>query len=93
MRFLTVSILLSVLSLPQAHAQQVFDRKATTVNNMGLSVTNVGTYGRPNVRNQPSGLPSLEYPRGSGTEHMFEAGLWIGAIRGGGATVVSTSAV
>jgi hypothetical protein len=93
MRFLTVSILLSVFALTEAHAQQVFDRKATTVNNMGLSITNVGTYGRPNVRNQPSGLPSLEYPRGSGTEHLFEAGLWIGAIRGGGSTVVSTSAI
>lgn len=93
MRFLTVSILLSVFALSEANAQQVFDRKATTVNNMGLSITNVGTYGRPNVRNQPSGLPSLEYPRGSGTEHLFEAGLWIGAIRGGGATVVSTSAI
>ncbi len=93
MRFLTFSILLLVFSITEAQAQQVFDRKATTVNNMGLSITNVGTYGRPNVRNQPSGLPSMEYPRGSGTEHLFEAGIWIGAIRGGGATVVSTSAI
>lgn len=74
-----------------AEAQQIYERKATTVNNMGLSFTNIGTYGRPNVRNV-SGLPSMEYPRGTGTEHMFEAGIWIGAIREG-SVAVSTSAV
>lgn len=93
MRFLLVSNLLFLLCVSDAFSQQVFDRKATTVNNMGLSVTNVGTYGRPNVRNQPSGLPSLEYPRGTGTEHMFEAGIWIGAVRAGGATLVSSAAI
>ena len=93
MRVRISSLLLLVgLAIP-TEAQQVFDRKSTTVNNMGLSVTNVGTYGRPNVRNQTAGLPSFEYPRGSGTEHMFEAGIWIGAVRGGSSTVVSTSAI
>ena len=34
----------------------------------------------------------MEFPRGTGTEHLFEAGLWVGA-RVAGATLVSTAAV
>jgi hypothetical protein len=74
------------------HAQHQFERRAVEVSNLGLSITNAGTLGRPNVRNQPIGLPSMEFPRGTGTEHLFEAGLWVGA-RVGGATLVSTAAV
>lgn len=81
------------LSLPfHAQSQQVFERKAVEVSNLGISYTNVGTIGRPNVRNVPAGLPSMEYPRGSGVEHLFEAGIWIGAEVDGNIRV-STSAV
>ncbi|CAN5332405.1 hypothetical protein BH23BAC3_BH23BAC3_33560 [soil metagenome] len=73
-------------------AQFIFERVAVDVSNLGISYTNVGTIGRPNVRNQPVGLPSMEYPRDSGTEHLFEAGIWLGAIVDG-QTRVSTSAV
>ncbi len=73
-------------------AQQVFERRAVTVSNLGISYTNVGTVGRPNVRNQPVGLPSMEFPSGSGTEHLFEAGIWLGA-QVDGQTRVSTSSV
>ncbi len=74
------------------NAQQVFDRRAVEVSNLGISYTNVGTIGRPNVRNQPIGLPSMEFPRGSGTEHLFEAGIWLGALVDGQIRV-STSSV
>ncbi|REL24777.1 hypothetical protein DYD21_16580 [Rhodohalobacter sp. SW132] len=73
-------------------AQFIFERTAVEVSNLGISYTNVGTIGRPNVRNQPIGLPSMAYPRDSGTEHLFEAGIWLGAIVDG-QTRVSTSAV
>jgi len=73
-------------------AQNVFERKAVEVSNLGISFTNVGTIGRPNVRNVPVGEPSMEYPRGSGTEHLFEAGIWLGA-NVNGEIRVSTSAV
>ncbi len=48
----------------------------TNVGNIGLTVTNFGTYGHgfalwPNQ-------PSCEYPIGSGIEHIFDGGLWIG---------------
>ncbi len=81
-----------LFSAVPSQSQQQFDRRAVEVSNLGLSITNVGTFGRPNVRNQPIGLPSMEYPRGTGTEHLFEAGLWLGA-RVGGAVLVSTGAV
>lgn len=73
-------------------AQQSFDRKAVSVGNIGLSVTNVGTIGRPDVRNDPQGDPSMEYPLNSGIEHLFEGGLWIGA-QVNGQTAVSTATV
>jgi hypothetical protein len=35
----------------------------------------------------------MEYPLDSGVEHLFESGLWIGAIRSDGVTTVRTGAV
>ncbi len=58
---------------------------------MGMYVTNALTIGRPDVRNSPSGEPSMEYPLNSGIEHLFEGGLWLGAIVDG-QYKVSTSA-
>jgi hypothetical protein len=72
--------------------QASFDRQTVEVGNLGLSITNVGTIGRPNVRNDPQGPPSMEYPLNSGIEHLFEAGLWIGATVNG-QTLVSTASV
>jgi len=85
-------LVLIILRPDQSSAQFVFERTAVDVSNLGISYTNVGTIGRPNVRNQPVGLPSMQYPRDSGTEHLFEAGIWLGAIVDG-QTRVSTSAV
>lgn len=64
-----------------AQAQALFEEAVVDVGNMGLTVTNAGFIGRASARNNPTGPPSLEYPRDSGVEHLFEAGLWIGAIR------------
>jgi len=71
---------------------QSFDEKTIDIGNIGVTLTNVGTIGRPNVRNDPQGPPSMEYPINSGIEHLFESGLWIGAVVDG-QTVVSTAAV
>ncbi len=87
-----VAILLFSFSHTDVNAQFLFERTAVEVSNLGISYTNVGTVGRPNVRNQPVGLPSMEFPRDSGTEHLFEAGIWLGAIVDGSIRV-STSAV
>ncbi|MDX5321777.1 MAG: hypothetical protein LPK45_11605, partial [Bacteroidota bacterium] len=87
----TVCLFLCLLSLT-AVAQVPFDQKATDIGNIGFSISNVGTLGRPQVVNNNSGLPSMEYPLGSGINHLFEAGIWIGA-RVNGQIRVSSSAV
>lgn len=73
-------------------SQSSFDRQVVDVGNLGLSITNAGTIGRPDVRNDPSGSPSMEYPLNSGIEHLFEGGLWIGA-QVNNQTAVSTASV
>jgi hypothetical protein len=95
LRFPGIALLVSTFLAPAVlHAQQqVFDRKVTSIGNTGLSITNVGVVGKPDVRANPAGDPSFEYPLNSGTEHLFEAGIWIGAFYGGGELRVSTSAV
>lgn len=72
-------------------AQVSFDSRIVDIGNIGLRVTNVGTLGRPDVRNTPTGDPSMEYPLNTGIEHLFEAGFWIGA-EVDGQILVSTSA-
>jgi len=51
--------------------------KYTNTGNIGLTVTNFGTYGH-GFSLWPQ-QPSCEYPIGSGIEHLFDGGLWIGA--------------
>ena len=76
----------------QGRAQSSFDRGFIDVGQIGLSLTNAGTVGWPDVRNNPQGPPSMEYPLNSGIEHLFEGGLWIGA-KVNGQTAVSTASV
>ncbi len=85
-------VILAALALATAEAQP-FERVATDVGNTGLSLTNVGTAGRPGVAGDPSGLPSFEYPLDSGIEHLFEAGLWVGGRRADGVISVRTGAL
>ncbi len=51
--------------------------KYTNVGNIGLTVTNFGTYGH-GFSLWPE-QPSCEFPLGSGIEHIFDGGLWVGA--------------
>ncbi len=66
------------------------DSKYTNVGNIGLTITNYGTLG--NGFSIP-GQPSCEYPLGSGIEHMFDGGLWVGARNADGKILVTTGAV
>jgi len=51
--------------------------KFTNVGNIGLTITNFGTYGHGFVLWPRQ--PSCEFPIGSGIEHMFDGGIWVGA--------------
>jgi hypothetical protein len=88
--FIIITLFLAAPSY--TYAQQSFDRKVTNVGNMGLSISNVGTIGKPDVLDDPSGDPSFEFPLNSGQEHLFEAGIWVGALVNG-TLRLSTSAV
>ncbi len=66
--------------------------KYTSVGNLGVTITNYGTLGN-GFTGWPN-QPSLEYPKGSGIEHLFLGGIWIGGIhRREGTARVSTAAV
>ena len=52
--------------------------KFTNIGNIGLTLTNFGTYGHGFT--QWPEQPSCEYPLGSGIEHLFDGGLWVGGF-------------
>ncbi len=81
------------LGMETARAQASFEEAVVDVGNLGLTVTNAGFIGRANVRNNPTGPPSMEFPLNSGIEHLFESGLWVGAVRSDGVITVRTGAV
>ncbi len=54
------------------------DHHYTNIGNIGLTVTNFGTYG-DGFAFWPQ-QPSCEYPLGSGIEHIFDGGLWVGGF-------------
>ncbi|MCH8555659.1 MAG: hypothetical protein LAT76_10900 [Schleiferiaceae bacterium] len=73
---------------------QSFQERATTSSNMRLNVTNLGTFGNAfRGYRDGSGNASCEYPAGSGIEHLFEGGLWVGGVENGNTVRVSTSAI
>lgn len=89
---LYILTLLFLLLFEPTQAQVPASSKFTNTGRIGLSVNNFGTFGRPTVRSNTQGPPSMAFPRGSGVEHLFEAGIWIGAIVDGQVRV-STSSV
>ncbi len=72
------------------YAQTGFQQKTNNAGRIQLTASNAGTIGRPQVRSNVSGAPSMAYPT-KGLEHLFESGFWIGAVVNG-QTLVSTSA-
>jgi len=72
----------------------VYSQKFTDVGNIRLTVGGFGT-----ICNNFSGLPSVpscEYPRGSGIEHISLGGLWVGGIKnfnGNRVRAVTTAAI
>ena len=85
-------VLALALSFGSAWAQS-FQERSTTAGQARITVTNVGTFGNAfRGYRDGTGMPSGEYPAGSGTEHLFESGIWVGGIDAGGGIRVSTSA-
>lgn len=73
--------------------QSSFSEKVTTASNVRLNVSNVGTFGNAfRGYRDGSGNQSCEFPAGSGIEHLFEGGIWVGGLIDGSLVAVSTSA-
>ena len=65
--------------------------KYTNVGNIAITMTNYGVFGN-GFRLWPQ-QPSMQFPRGSGIEHCFVGGLWVGAVTQSGVQRVTTGAV
>ncbi len=78
----------------QAYGQaDIYVEKVTSAGNVAATISNLGLIGNSfsgsfNVE----GKPSCEYPAGSGIEHIFDGGLWVGGLVNG-EVAVSTGAV
>jgi len=97
-RILYLSLLFCAFTFGQAGEDRRFpkvlddDNKFTNVGNIGITVTNFGTYGHGFVFWPEQ--PSCEFPLGSGIEHVFDGGLYVGGfIRGVGDPLVTTGAI
>jgi len=67
--------------LPERLSKTTVDdnSKYTTVGNIGITISNYGTFGDGFQEQEPTDQPSCIYPIGSGIEHLFLGGLWVGA--------------
>ncbi len=73
---------------------QGFESKITSASNVRLAVSNFATFGNSfDGYRDGSGTPSCEYPAGSGIEHLFEGGIWIGGRQNGADVRVTTAAL
>ena len=86
-----LTVVIAILT-SDAKAQFIFERAETSAGDIRLAISNIGTLGKPDVRNNPDAGASMRFPANTGTEHLFEAGIWIGAFQGG-QQLVSTSAI
>lgn len=67
-------------------------RSVHNVGSLQMNITNWGEFGsRPDTGLPYSWGPSAQWPAGSGTEYLFTAGLWVGALFNG-VPAVSTAA-
>ena len=74
-------------------SQASFDEKLTTAGNIRMTINNLGMIGNAfkgsyNIL----AYPSCEFPANSGIEHLFQGGLWIGAMINGSQVAVSSGA-
>lgn len=83
------------LLAPSIWAQpvNVYDEKVTSAANIATTISNVGIIGNAFGGSfTVKGFPSCEYPVNSGIEHLFDGGLWVGAVKNGSVSV-STGAI
>ncbi len=94
MTYLKKTLLSVLIILSISIEAQEYETKLTSVSNVRMAISNFGTFGNSlDGYRDGTGNPSCEYPAGSGIEHLFEGGIWVGGKRNGGAISVTTSAL
>lgn len=74
-------------------AQASFVEKQAELGNFRIAVNNLGMIGNSFKGSYlVQGFRSAEFPKGSGIEHVFEGGLWLG-VKKGNTIIVSTGAI
>ncbi|MCK9410149.1 MAG: hypothetical protein M0R68_13565 [Bacteroidetes bacterium] len=92
-RYCLIVLLITLGSITILHSQRLpkaaFDdnTKYTTTGNLSVTISNYGVFGH-GFRLWPQ-QPSMQYPRGSGIEHCFVGGLWVGAFTPSGKRVTT----
>ncbi|MFA6438486.1 MAG: hypothetical protein WCX28_04210, partial [Bacteriovoracaceae bacterium] len=92
-RYCLIVLLFTLGSITILHSQRLpkaaFDdnTKYTTTGNLSVTISNYGVFGH-GFRLWPQ-QPSMQYPRGSGIEHCFVGGLWVGAFTPSGKRVTT----
>ncbi len=87
---ITNSLVLTLLVVAAGTATAQFtklDWKLTTVGKVRQVLTNQGTLNKASTRFP--GLINCEYPPGSGEEHLYQGGIWVGGVMPSGDTAVS----
>jgi hypothetical protein len=93
MRNLILFAVITLISTLSVRGQASFSEKTTTASNVRINISNVGTVGNAfRGYRDGSGNQSCEFPAGSGIEHLFEGGIWVGGLIDGSLVAVSTSA-
>jgi len=76
-----------------AQDPDIYDEKVTSAGNVSATISNLGIIGNSfSGSYNIEGFPSCEFPVGSGIEHLFEGGLWIGGFLDG-EVAVTTGAI
>lgn len=72
---------------------QILEERLTSQSNIGTTINNLGLIGNAfRGSYTQKKYPSCQYPVGSGIEHMFQGGLWVGGYKNGNGPYVSSAA-
>ena len=84
---LVLGLMIACATVPAPGQFAKLDWKLTTFGKVRQVVTNLGALNKGQT-NFP-GLINAEFPPGSGEEHLYQGGIWIGAVTPTGDTLVS----
>lgn len=93
MRATIVIFIFTFISI-SVFSQAKYEEKVTSASNVGMTISNLGIIGNSFSGSfSVKGYPSAQFPKSSGIEHLFEGGLWVGALINGSQIAVTSGAV